>query len=80
MVQGFIETWTVYKLHNDTADDNIPVTAILTSASMHDSQATITMMCLIGALVTDLNDLFDSANCSRVNRKVSRQEVQVALI
>ena len=33
--KGFKETWTGYKLHIDTADGDIPVTAVLTSASVH---------------------------------------------
>jgi hypothetical protein len=33
--KGVKETWTGYKLHIDTADGDIPVTAILTSASVH---------------------------------------------
>jgi len=47
--QGFKETWTGYKLHSDTADGDIPVTAILTSASLHDSQAAIPLMHITGA-------------------------------
>ena len=35
--QGFKHSWIGYKLHIDTADGDIPVKAILTSASLHDS-------------------------------------------
>ena len=42
--KGFKETWTGYKLHIDTADGDIPVHAILTSASLHDSQVAIPLM------------------------------------
>ena len=41
----------------DTADGDIPVTAILTSASLHDSQAAIPLMRLTGERVTYLYDL-----------------------
>ena len=78
--KGFKETWTGYKLHIDTADGDIPVTAILTSASMHDSQAAIPLMRLTGERVTYLYDLADSAYCSGVIREVSRQEGHVPLI
>jgi hypothetical protein len=78
--KGVKETWTGYKLHIDTADGDIPVTAILTSASMHDSQAAIPLMRLTGERVTYLYDLADSAYCSGVIRAVSRQEGHVPLI
>lgn len=78
--KGFKETWTGYKLHIDTADGDIPVTAILTSASLHDSQAAIPLMRLTGERVTYLYDLADSAYCSGIIREVSRQEGHVPLI
>jgi hypothetical protein len=78
--KGFKETWTGYKLHIDTADGDIPVTAILTSASLHDSQAAIPLMRMTGARVTYLYDLADAAYCSGIIREVSRQEGHVPLI
>ena len=39
--KGYKITWRGYKLHIDTADGDIPISCILTSASMHDSQAAI---------------------------------------
>ena len=35
---GYKESWNGYKLHLDIADGQIPVTPLLTSASLHDSQ------------------------------------------
>ena len=35
------ESWIGYKLHLDCIDGDIPVSAILSSASLHDSQAAI---------------------------------------
>ncbi len=78
--KGFKETWTGYKLPIDTADGDIPVTAILTSASLHDSQAAIPLMRLTGARVTYRYDLADAAYCRGVIRAVSRQEGHVPLI
>ncbi len=78
--KGFKETWTGYKRHIDTADGDIPVTAILTSASLHDSQAAIPLMRLTGERVTYRYDLADAAYCSGVIRAVSRQEGHVPLI
>jgi hypothetical protein len=37
--KGYQETWTGYKLHIDTADGEIPISCMLTAASVHDSQS-----------------------------------------
>ena len=37
--KGHQESWTGYKLHIDVIDGGIPVSCLLTSASVHDSQA-----------------------------------------
>jgi hypothetical protein len=39
--QGYKNGWNGYKLHMDTADCGVPVSALLSSASMHDSLAAI---------------------------------------
>jgi Transposase domain (DUF772) len=39
--KGFSETWIGYKLHLDTANGIVPIAAILTAASTHDSQVAI---------------------------------------
>lgn len=36
--KGFLEAWRGYKLHIDTGDCGVPLSAVLTSASVHDSQ------------------------------------------
>ena len=78
--KSFKETWTGYKLPIDTADGDIPVTAMLTSASRHDRQAAIPLMRVTGERVTYRYDLADAAYCSGVIREVSRQEGHVPLI
>ncbi|MCY4430920.1 MAG: hypothetical protein OXC11_11095 [Rhodospirillales bacterium] len=35
--KGYKETWVGYKFHLDAADGGVPVSCILTSASLHDS-------------------------------------------
>ena len=35
--QGYKHSWNGYKLHIDTADCGVPIAAILSSASFHDS-------------------------------------------
>jgi hypothetical protein len=59
--KGYLETWIGYKLHLDVADGQIPVSCILTSASLHDSQAAIPLAQLSAQRVTNLYDLMDSA-------------------
>jgi hypothetical protein len=39
--KGHTSSWIGYKLHLDVADGDIPVTGLLSSASLHDSQAAI---------------------------------------
>ena len=77
---GFKETWTGYQWPVDTADGDIPVTAMLTSASRHDRHAAIPLMRLTGERVTYRYDLADAAYCSGVIREVSRQAGHVPLI
>jgi hypothetical protein len=59
--QGFTETWIGYKLHIDTADSGIPVSAILTSASLHDSQVAIPLAAMSDERVQNFYDCMDSA-------------------
>jgi hypothetical protein len=65
--KGHLETWIGYKLHVDTADGDIPVSCILTSASLHDppdlirGQAAIPLATMTSTRVINLYDLMDSA-------------------
>nr|VFJ75737.1 MAG: Transposase domain (DUF772) [Candidatus Kentron sp. FM]VFJ75903.1 MAG: Transposase domain (DUF772) [Candidatus Kentron sp. FM]VFK22708.1 MAG: Transposase domain (DUF772) [Candidatus Kentron sp. FM] len=59
--KGHNHSWVGYKLHFDTADGGIPVSCILTSASMHDSQAAIPLAKTTYQRVTNCYDLMDSA-------------------
>ena len=38
---GRMETWRGYKLHLDVADGQIPISAVLTAANLHDCQVAI---------------------------------------
>jgi Transposase DDE domain len=53
--------WNGYKLHLDTVDGGIPVSAILTSASVNDSQVAIPLATLTKSRITNLYDLMDAA-------------------
>jgi hypothetical protein len=59
--KGYKNAWTGYKLHLDTADGGIPVTALLTSASLHDSQTAIPLMTMTAQRITNFYDLMDPA-------------------
>jgi hypothetical protein len=59
--KGHAEHWIGYKLHLDTADGCVPISAILTSASVHDSQVAIPLAEMTARRVVNLYDLMDSA-------------------
>jgi hypothetical protein len=60
--KGNVMYWTGYKLHLDTVDGGIPVSAILTSASVHDSQVAIPLATLTkDRILFNCYDLMDAA-------------------
>jgi len=59
--KGRMEQWAGYSFHVDWADGEIPISCILTSASMHDSQAAIPLAKISAQRVTSLYDLMDAA-------------------
>jgi Transposase DDE domain/Transposase domain (DUF772) len=59
--QGYPQHWRGYKLHLDVADGQIPISAVLTSASLHDSQVAIPLATMTGQRVTSLYDVMDAA-------------------
>ena len=78
--QGYKIAWNGYKLHLDTADCAVPVSALLTSASVHDSRAAVPLSLMSAARVTNLYDLMDAAYCSTEQRAHSRALGHVPLI
>jgi len=78
--KGFKSSWIGYKLHLDVADGQIPVSAVVTSASVHDSQVAIPLATLTAARVTSLYDLMDAAYCSPLIRQHSRDLNHIPLI
>lgn len=78
--QGYTESWTGYKLHLDSADGDIPVSAILTSASLHDSQVAIPLAQTTDGRVCNLYDLADSAYDASEILAFSRKLGHVPLI
>ena len=59
--KGYKETWIGYKLHIDVACGQIPVSCVLTSASVHDSRVAIPLMTMTSVRVFYLYDLMDAA-------------------
>ena len=78
--KGYLETWVGYKLHLDVADGQIPVSCLLTSASLHDSQAAIPLAQLSARRVTNLYDLMDSAYDAQAIHEHSRSLGHVPII
>ena len=78
--KGYKETWNGYKLHIDSADGGIPISCVLTSASVHDSQVAIPLACMTSGRVDNLYDLMDAAyDCQEIHEH-SRALGHVALI
>jgi len=73
-------TWKGYKLHIDWADGGIPVSCILTSASVHDNQAAIPLSRITAERVTNLYDLMDAAYDCDIIKVQSRSLGHVPLI
>lgn len=77
---GRKETWRGYKLHLDVADGQIPISAVLTAASLHDSQVAMPLMKMTAQRVTNLYDLSDSAYDCEILRKESQALGHVPII
>ena len=63
--------WPGYKAHIDWSDNGIPISCLLTSASLHDSQVAIPLATMTNQRVTNLYDLMDSAYDSKLIRSHS---------
>jgi hypothetical protein len=77
---GMTQYWRGYKLHLDVADGQIPITTLVTSANLHDSQAAIPMMLESSRRVTYLYDLMDSAYDAEAIRQCSERLNHVPII
>jgi hypothetical protein len=78
--KGHQESWIGYKLHIDTADGEIPVSCVLTAASVHDSQVAIPLATITAGRVTNLYDLMDSAYDVAAIKQYSRDLNHVPII
>lgn len=78
--KGNPEWWIGYKLHLDVDDSGIPITALVTSASMHDSQAAIPLETITNNRVTSLYSVMDAAYNSDLIEKFVTDAGKVAII
>lgn len=78
--KGYQESWRGYKLHVDAADGGIPLSCLLTAASLHDSQVAIPLATLTAGRVTNLYDLMDSAYDAPEIKAYSESLGHVAII
>ena len=59
--KGHQQYWRGYKLHLDVADGQIPISAVITGASVHDSQVAIPLATMTSQRVSYCYELMDSA-------------------
>jgi hypothetical protein len=78
--QGAKQYWTGYKLHLDVADGHIPISCVLTSASLNDNQAAVPLALLTAQRVTSCYDLMDAGYDCEAIREHSRKLGHVPII
>lgn len=78
--KGYKKSWIGYKLHIDAADGHIPISCILTSASLHDSQVALPLAETTNRQVSSLYDLMDSAYDSPIIKEHSQSLGHVPII
>jgi len=78
--KGYKTSWTGYKLHIDTADGDIPVSCVLTSASVHDSQVALPLAEITNKRITNLYDLMDAAYDSPIIKEHSKSLKHLPII
>lgn len=78
--KGYKTSWIGYKLHIDASDGGIPISCLLTSASLHDSQVAIPLAEMTSLRVTSCYDLMDAAYDSPLIKQHSKSLGHVPLI
>lgn len=78
--KGFKISWKGYKLHIDVADGDIPLSAVLTSASVHDSQVAIPLSTITNARAEVCYELMDAAYDAKEIRDFIQSKGHVDLI
>ena len=78
--KGYKTSWIGYKLHIDAADGGVPVSCLLTYASVHDRQVAIPLAEITGKRIENLYDLMDSAYDSPQIKAHSRKLGHIPII
>lgn len=78
--KGKTEYWCGYKMHLDVADGGVPLAAITTSASVHDSQVAIPLLQMSSERAIIFYDLADSAYDAKEIKDFSNNLGHVAII
>jgi hypothetical protein len=76
--KGHMTSWIGYKLHIDVADGDIPISCLLTSALLHDSQAAIPLATLTAsrAVYASISTSFALARSERRNSAIAALHYQ----
>lgn len=77
---GHKEYWPGYKLHLDVIDGQIPISCLLTSASVNDNQVAIPLAVMTAQRITSCYDLMDAGYDCEAIREHSRKLGHVPII
>ena len=78
--KGYKQTWIGYKLHVDVNDCGLPISAVLTAASLHESQVAVPLMKMTSERIDYLYEVMDSAYDAKPIYEVSRSLGHVPII
>jgi hypothetical protein len=78
--KGYKQAWIGYKLHVDVNDCGLPISVVLTAASLHESQVAVPLMKMTSERIDYLYDLMDSAYDAKPIYEVSRSLGHVPII
>jgi len=78
--KGISTGWIGYKLHIDTAEGAVPVSCILTSASVHDSAVALPLEAMTNKRISSLYTLMDAAYDATIIRDHTEDQGKIAVI
>ncbi len=78
--KGYKQAWVGYKLHVDVNDCGLPISAVLTAASLQESQVAVPLMKMTSGRIDYLYDLMDSAYDAKRIYEMSRSLGHVPII
>ena len=78
--KGYKQTWIGYKLHVDVNDCGLPISTVLTAASLHENQVAVPLMNMTSKRIDYLYDGMDSAYDAKPICEMSRSLGHVPII